>query len=220
MKGACRSPKRGSRFRTPKTTKHQSTPTTPSFKRRKERPREGTKVARNNTPSGQRKKPRCSGRRGAGRASRRLPRPRVHRRTNPESPGAARYLPRDPALGASSPAKARLQLDPRTFAGQSRCRPAAVSARRPVQAPPCGQQAGAQGRLPGAPTNGVPPAPPPPPGTPHPPAPLPFSHFPPPLPVFLFPLALPPRPPPMHLAPKQLLHCANKECNYFVTTVR
>ena len=114
MKGACRSPKRGSRFRTPKTTKHQSTPTTPSFKRRKERPREGTKVARDNTPSGQRKKTRCSGRRGAGRASRRLPRPRVHRRANPESPGAARYLPRDPALGASSPAKARLQLYPRT----------------------------------------------------------------------------------------------------------
>lgn len=85
----------------------------------------------------------------AGRASRRLPRPRVRRPiavVQTPKPSARRVTFLRTGLGeAPVPRKRASGYAPH----RSRCCPAAVSAGLRVQAPPCGRRAGAQGRLPG-----------------------------------------------------------------------
>lgn len=95
----------------------------------------------------------------AGRASRRLPRPRVRRPSTvvqTPKPSARRVTFLRTGLGkAPVPRKRAGGCAPH----RSRCCPAAVSAVLRVQAPPCGRRAGTQGCLPGTRANGVAPGP-------------------------------------------------------------
>lgn len=131
-KEACRPPKCSSPVRIHKTKKHHSTPT-PSLSREGNRPREGAKVARGNTASGQKKwrlapgsAPRGS---RAGRASRRLPHPLTRGRSQVCNPQPRRLTFRQPGSASLLFPAGRWRLCPaRPPARRSRCRPAAGSA--------------------------------------------------------------------------------------------